>query len=161
MKITSWDDVEQALRTKGETMGLLGEIENDLQVRTNALRAKAVEASDPLGKRLADLDEAIEQYCTEHIDELDPGARSRKLTCGVVGWEKSKPALKIRNLKKAMEKLLEVKKWAELYTRSNPEPNREALKMAPAEILKAIGARIEQDDNFFARPDTEQIRSTS
>jgi phage host-nuclease inhibitor protein Gam len=161
MKITSWEDVNEALLEKGETMVLLGAIENALQIETNTLRQTAEVKSQPLGERLQALEEAIEQFVTEHIDELDPGARSRKLTFGVVGWEKSKPALKIRNVEKAMVKLLEVKKWAELYTRSNPEPNREALKTAPPEVLKAIGAKVKQDDNFFARPDTEQIRSTS
>jgi phage host-nuclease inhibitor protein Gam len=161
MKITSWDQANQALRELGEARIAIGTIEDELCLRTNVLRDQAESDSEPLARRVAELEAALEAFASEHTDELDPGARSRKLTFGVLGWERGKPYLKIRSLKTCLEKLLESKKWKELYVREKPEVNREALKAAPPEVLKAVGAKIDQDDNFFARPDTEQLRATN
>jgi len=101
-----------------------------------------------------DLLAQLSQYYVTHLNELETGGKSTKLTYGTMGRRLSPPALKPRNKSftwKAIKVLLRAveKRRAFFLTPKDPEPDKELIKKElSAEELEKCGLKIEQDDEF-------------
>ncbi len=151
--IRSWDDVNR-------TLGALAVLHRDLTTfgteRDEAIqRAKTayVDKAKPVEALIGELEDALRRFVVGHQGELD--GRSRKLEHGRVGLLLV-TALKIgsRNVKGAVAWLVENGKRKFLHVKH--ELNREALREAPDDVLRAIKARVEDDDQFWYEVDGER-----
>lgn len=132
-------------------------------------RIKAIE--DEYKGRLGDIDEQL-QLRTESVKawaDANPsefaGARSIELTHAVVGYRTGQPQLKTLSgwtWDRVLEKLRDLAIWRP-YIRTKEEVNkaqiladRDTLDIAE---LKAVGMRVVQDEAFFVDPKLEEIEN--
>jgi phage host-nuclease inhibitor protein Gam len=150
-KIGDWHDAEQALARLGQLHRDVKALEvardEAIQQAKHAFNLKAA----PLDGEIERLAAALQGFALEHQDELE--GRSRKLDHGRLGFLLVREVV-IRSLKKAIAWLLEARKVQ--YLRVKHELNKETLREAAPEILKACGARIRTRDEFWYEVDGER-----
>mgnify|MGYP001157894224 CR=1 FL=1 len=104
------------------------------------------------------LGEVQEECCTRlkrYIDEngtLLNGKRSLDFAGLTIGYRKAAAKLVLvgkTTWEKVCDLLLATEEWKEAYIKTKHEADKNALKKADAKMLKSIGLKIEQDDNFF------------
>jgi phage host-nuclease inhibitor protein Gam len=151
-KITTWEEADQVLanlalgRRQLETLA----IARDDQVQ----RAKADcdRQGAPILDRIAALEAELHRFALTHQEDL--AGRSKQLTFGRVGFLLVHE-VGIRSVKKAIAWLVESKRWA--YLRVKHELNKETLRDAPPEVLKACGARVRSRDQFWYEIDDQRV----
>lgn len=101
-------------------------------------------------------------YCQKNRAELFPDKKSIDLLLATVGFETTPPRVEKANSKDTFPKIglrLESLDWGVAYVRyPEPEVNREKiladrLTLTPDQLREA-GLKIEQDENFFIRPNS-------
>lgn len=147
-KIRDWNDAD-------EVLGRLAQLHRDVAV-AGTWRDQAIQkAKDEHAHRVKPLVEEIEQreaelhrFVLEHQEDLE--GRSRKLERGRCGLLLVK-ALHVRNIKRAVAWLLDAKKLQFLHVKH--ELHKEALRDAPADVLKACGVKVRDRDQFWYEVD--------
>ena len=123
----TWGQANRAL-------GLLAGIER--RIARHKADAERLEA------RRAKWAERLEAFVRAHVDEME--GRSRALPHGEVGLHKGWKLLVARGL---MKRLLD--RGLEAYiNRPKPKVNKAALKVAPEDVLRDLGCRLEDEDVF-------------
>jgi phage host-nuclease inhibitor protein Gam len=147
-KISDWADADHVLAELGELNRDLTRLETERNEAIAAAKIRFFDKGTPVTDRITALEAALRRYVLEHEEELD--LRSRTLTNGRVGLHLAH-ALTVRSIKKAVAWLVAAKKWA--FLRVKHELNKEALADAPADVLKACGAKVKSYDVCFYEVD--------
>lgn len=147
-KIGDWNDADQVL-------GRLAQLHRDVTVlgtwRDEAVAKAKGEHADrvkPLDAEIEQLERKLRGFVVEH--QVDLEGRSKKLERGRCGLLLVK-ALTVRNIKRAVDWLLEGRKKEYLHVKH--ELNKETLRDAPADVLKACGAKVRERDQFWYEVD--------
>lgn len=156
--IKSWEEVDFALRTIGEIEIEVEKKEGLANLRINDIKEKlAVELNGKMARK-ARLEKDLQEFLDSHQEELG-SVKSRKLSFGSLGFRLAPPKLKpIAKMTwaKVVEKLKDLR--LEKFLRyPDPEPDKEALKTADAEILKQVGVRVCSEEFFWYEVDRQQI----
>jgi len=145
-KIADWNDVNQALARLGGLHRDLAALEVARDQAIDEAKRAFGEDGEPIVEALTALGAQVKRFVDAHREELG-GARSKKLEHGTVAYRwTTKLAIAGRRVKTAIAWLLENKKAKYLHVEH--KLHREALRDAPAEILKAIGARVTHIEQF-------------
>ena len=159
--IRSWEEVDSALRTIGEIDIETEKKEGLANLRINDIKEKlAAELNGKLARK-ARLEKDLQEFLDMHQTELGQ-AKSRKLNFGSLGFRFAPPKLKLiakMTWAKVVEKLKELR-LDKFLRYPDPEPDKEALKQADMETMKAVGVRICNDEFFWYEVDREKIEKT-
>lgn len=143
MRIKDWEQADGVL---AELSALDRGIDaHETQAANRMARAKIdmVASCEPLLQRREKLEEALERFVRDREDEMD--GRSRQLNHGRV-WLRKVSAVTARSWKRVLDWLIANRKHD--YVRTKYEVNKETLRDAPPELVKACGAKIKDEDHF-------------
>lgn len=147
-KISTWDEADLALSQLGALHRSVTARETERDAQIAAAKETCRKAVEPIGHQIEDLEVELNRFVLAHQDELD--GRSRTLTHGRAGFLLVK-SIHIRNVKNAIAWLLEAKKLAFLHVKH--ELNKDALRSAPADVLRAIKGKVKERDQFWYEVD--------
>jgi len=82
--LSSWDEVNEALRVIGQAQDEMAAIDADLNQKINELKAAAKEKAKPFETEIKVKELMIQQFVSEHRDDLK--GKSYKLAFGTVGF---------------------------------------------------------------------------
>lgn len=151
-KITTWEEADQAL---AHLALLHRELTTLAAWRDEAIqRAKSdyVKRAEPIQASLGTQETELHRFVLTHQEDLE--GRSRKLEFGRVGLLLVHEVA-VRSVKKAIAWLVETRKPA--YYRVKYELNKETLREASPEVLKACGAKVKSRDECWYEIDGQRI----
>ncbi len=133
-------------------------IEAQLNEDIAALKLKAEETAEPFRQKIVDLEVSLGRYAELHKDELfTDKTRSKQCAFGSFGYRFSSELDTVGGVSwKAVLEKLESQGLTE-YIRSKPEVDREALRKAPADILKRVKCTIREKDVFWYEVAREEL----
>ena len=149
-----WDDVDAGLRKMGEIDIRLGEMEGDMTLRINRIRAEYEIKARPLREERKEIQSNIEFFAGERKDEF-ARVRSKEMTFGTVAYRVVHKIV-IRS-KKTTATALEAMGLTS-YLRITKEPDKEAMKNLEPGTLARVGAALKTDDQLSIEPNIERIR---
>jgi len=149
LRLTSWQEADDALRQIGEHRRDLSAIENVLNEQIAAAKANADAKARPLKESITMLEAALREYAQEHRADMGK-AKSKVMTFGKVGFRLSsrvKLPTGAAKVTAIIDKLL-ARGMQECVVYPAPKIDKEALrKYAPSEIAE-VGASLEVEDVF-------------
>jgi len=158
IRLTSWQEADDALRQIGENRRDLNAIENVMNEQIATAKANADAKARPLKESTAMLETALKEYAQEHRADMGK-AKSKVLTFGKVGFRLSsriKLPTGAAKVAAIIDKLLE-RGMQECVVYPPPKIDKDALKKyAPSEIAE-VGASLEVEDTFGYEIDEEAL----
>lgn len=146
-ELRDWSAVDDALQDLQECGIRLTELELTQKRQINAANDEYKRAAEPLSRRRVRLKAEIEEYVSAHREDLT--GKSRKLIFGSVGYRKTSNFIFANSkVKAAIIKLKELG-LAAACIETTETVKRAELKKQPQEVLDAVGARIEEKDEFY------------
>lgn len=149
IQLTSWSEVNEALRQIGEDRRDLKAIENVMNERIATAKADADAKSAPLQEHVKQLELAIREYTQQHRADMGK-SKSKVLTFGKVSFRLStkvqipSAAAKVEAI---IKQLLE-RGMKECVVYPAPKIDKEALKKYTSEEIAAVGAKLVVEDVF-------------
>lgn len=151
--ITAWDDANEALAQPASHHREVADHRRQRDEAMQTAKDLCVKGCQPLEETIEDLEAELKRYTLAHQDELE--GRSRTLAHGRVGlFLVKRLAIGSRRVKGAIDWLVNARKLDYLHTKY--ALNKDALQKAPATVLRAIGARVAERDQFFYEVDNER-----
>lgn len=143
MRIKDWEDADRAMQSLARLDRDAEVLQAQAEQRIDTIRERLERDLRPTAKESAALEEALERFVRDREDEMI--GRSRQLVFGRV-WLRKTSRVTARSWKRVLDWLIAHRKSE--YYRVKYEPNKETLKDASPELLKACGARIKDEDAF-------------
>lgn len=156
-KITTWDEVNQALRRMGEIDIQTQKIAGDLTLAINSQRECADKQSAPLLAERKELEESVVAFCEDHKQEFAK-TRSREMAFGLVAY-RVVTRIVIRSKDACLAAMHALKLTT--YIRSYEEPDKEALIDLDDAVLAKIGAKRKTEDKLRIEPAIEKIQEAA
>lgn len=156
MELKSWDDVDMALRLKGECELGLDTIEADMNMRINDIKQESEKLAKPLKEKIKLLEGQIKEYAEENKTDIE--GRTKNLTFGKVGFRlSSSVAVPTKKLSKIIDNLR--KFGMENCIKITETVNKEILETYSDKDIAKVGAARKVEDKFWCEADKEKIRS--
>ena len=156
MELKNWDDVDMALRLKGECELGLDTIEADMNMRINDIKQESEKLAKPLKEKIKLLEGQIKEYAEENKTDIE--GRTKNLTFGKVGFRlSSSVAVPTKKLSKIIDNLR--KFGMENCIKITETVNKEILETYSDKDIAKVGAARKVDDKFWCEADKEKIRS--
>ncbi len=153
--LTSWDEVNLALRTLGNLTIRKRELENSLTEKKNAIQAEHDLVAKPVLDELTTVMKAIEAFVLDHKDEF-VDSRTKEFSHGTISCRVSKS---IRVLSKDVcLKALKAAKMQD-FINVKEDPNKEMLKTLTDIQLAKVGCSLTVKDNISIEPFIEEIEA--
>lgn len=149
IQLTSWAEVNDALRQLGENRRDLKAIENVMNERIATAKADADAKSASLMEENKQLELAIKEYSLQHRGDMG-NAKSKVLTFGKVGFRitsKIQLPSAASKVEAIIKQLLESGK-KECVVYPAPKIDKEALKKYSAQEIAEVGAKLVVEDVF-------------
>lgn len=153
--IESWDDVNKALKLKGECEISVDSIEAEMNLKINDAKQQAERLAKPLKEKIKQIDKEISYFAEENKAEIE--GRTKVMTFGKVGFRLSssisvptkKIAKIVENLKKfGMENCISISETV----------NKDVLATYSDKDIVKVGATKKVEDKFWLEADKEKIR---
>ncbi len=156
MELKNWDDVDMALRLKGECELGLDTIEADMNMRINDIKQESEKLAKPLKEKIKLLEGQIKEYAEENKTDIE--GRTKNLTFGKVGFRlSSSVAVPTKKLSKIIDNLR--KFGMENCIKITETVNKEILETYSDKDIAKVGAARKVEDKFWCEADKEKIRS--
>ena len=148
VSVNSWEDVNKALKLKGECELTLDTLEAEMNMKINDVKLETEKLSKPLKEKVKELEEQIKDFTEENKAEIE--GRTKILTFGKVGFRLSSNLSKIiENLRKfGMENCIKV----------SESVNKDILGTYSNKDIAKVGATKKAEDKFWCEADKERIR---
>lgn len=150
IRIASKDDANKALWAMSRLKDAIAAIELSYQIEVRELEERLSGEVSPLKKNLAAYEKALEKWARRDYDQAGGWGVTRSIffTCGKISFRLSPPAIKLaRTIEYVLERL-RARKMASCI-RVKEEVNKEALEAYGDEILREVGCRRAQKDEFY------------
>jgi phage host-nuclease inhibitor protein Gam len=148
-----WNEVDAGLRRMGEIDIRLEEIEGDMTLRMNEIRAEYEAKVESLRGERKKIHANIELFAGGRKGEF-ASVRSKEMTFGTVAYRiVHKVVIRSRN---TTVTALEAMGLASCL-RITKEPDKEAMKSLDAGLLAKVGAALKTDDRLSIEPNIERI----
>lgn len=151
--LTSWEDVNAAMRLICEFECHLEELQAELNRRIDSTKAEIEKQAKPLHTKLQELEQNIKDFVTANRGELD--GKTKQLGFGRTGYRLStklmtpKPTDILNSLRRfGMEDCISVKESI----------NKEALRRYHTEDILKTGAYLRADDEFWYEVDRTKLQ---
>lgn len=156
MELKNWDDVDMALRLKGECELGLDTIEADMNMRINDIKQESEKLAKPLKEKIKLLEGQIKEYAEENKTDIE--GRTKNLTFGKVGFRlSSSVAVPTKKMSKIIDNLR--KFGMENCIKITETVNKEILETYSDKDIAKVGAARKVEDKFWCEADKEKIRS--
>ena len=156
MELKNWDDVDMALRLKGECELGIDTIEADMNMRINDIKQESEKLAKPLKEKIKLLEGQIKEYAEENKTDIE--GRTKNLTFGKVGFRlSSSVAVPTKKLSKIIDNLR--KFGMENCIKITETVNKEILETYSDKDIAKVGAARKVEDKFWCEADKEKIRS--
>lgn len=152
--LKSWDEVNDALKEIGEAQYEMASIEVELNQKINELKAAAKEAAKPLATKIGVKELMIQQFVSEHRDELK--GKSYKLAFGTVGFRLSTKLVLPKDLTAVIKNLRTNGMMDCLNTKVTID--KEALKKYTESEILNVGASLKKEDTFWYETEKTTIQ---
>ena len=125
------------------------------------LKLKAAAEAEPLTAEIEGLAQSLALFATQNKAELFSRRKSIALTFGVIGFRQATRLVTVgkATFKRVLQQLLD--RALDQYIRTKPELDKEALKGAGPELLKALGCKVLVEDEFFCEPAEDDVAGTA
>ena len=148
-------DIQEAadyVREIGEAQRAINGIEGHLNSVVERLRERAMERSQPHAEQIELLRDGLYAFAEAHRDELTESGKRKSVdvTTGTFGWRMTPPTVSLRNVKKIIAKLKELKLTR--FIRVKEEVDKEAMLREPDVASGVKGVSIAQHEDFFIKP---------
>lgn len=156
--ITTWDEVDGAIRRMGEIDMELEEIGNRMQLRTNEIKEKAKKDASGLRSEQKDLEKLITLFCNTKKSEFAE-KRSRVLNFGTVGFRIVK-SVSIPKDKSKVAALIDAIKAYGLAAciKHEEKPDKDAIEALGDDVIAKLGLKRSVKDSFRIQPNREVIK---
>jgi len=156
--IQDWNEVDNALRRMGEIEIDIGEVEGNMNLAINGLKAKANQKIAPLEEERKGLEKEVLNF-TENNKEEFARARNKQLIFGKVAY---RVVQGIRFLN-GMETVISAMKAFGLtdFLRIKEQPDKEKMLELDDATLVKIGASREVQDKPRIELDLEKVRKAA
>ncbi len=152
--LTSWDDVNEALKAIGQAQSAMESIDADMNARISELKHAAKEKVKPHEKLVKVKELQIQQFVSEHREDLK--GKSYKLAFGTVGFRLSTKLV----LPKDIQTIIKNLKTNGMMDCLNSKVtvNKETLKTYSEEDIIAVGASLKKEDTFWYETDKATVQ---
>lgn len=149
ISVKTEDDADKALRAMGRLRDAIAALELSYQIEVRELEERLSEEIAPLKKNLTAYEKALEKWAREDEHNGNWGAaRTLKSAIGKIYFRLTPPALRlIRPVEFVLERLRARKMLS--CIRVKEEINKEALDAYDDEILREVGCKRTQKDEFY------------
>lgn len=156
LALTSWDDVDAALKEVLELEGKLENIERQLTLDTVALKKQAEEDAKPDQARITALGKDIKAFVTEHKSELD--GKTKTMPHGQTGFRQvTKVTIPQGKADEIIANLKRMRLNQCVNTVVTSTIDREALRSLPQQKIEAAGAVYKKNDEFWFEAAKEKL----
>jgi phage host-nuclease inhibitor protein Gam len=153
-KAITRDDAIHAANTYREVTMHIERINNHIKQKQAALAAKFESDLANLIAAQNDSKDTLEAYVQANQEEMLGNARSTDFAGLKIGYRKATAKLITigkRTWDKVLETIMGDEEWKREYVKVKEEIDKTALKKADAEVLKALGVKVDQPDDFFVK----------
>ena len=155
VSINSWEDVNKALKLKGESELTLDTLEAEMNMKINDVKLATEKLSKPLKEKVKELEEQIKDFTEENKAEIE--GRTKILTFGKVGFRlSSNVSVPTKKLSKIIENLR--KFGMENCIKVSESVNKDILGTYSDKDIAKVGATKKAEDKFWCEADKERIR---
>lgn len=155
VSINSWEDVNKALKLKGECELTLDTLEAEMNMKINDVKLETEKLSKPLKEKVKELEEQIKDFTEENKTEIE--GRTKILTFGKVGFRlSSNVSVPTKKLSKIIENLR--KFGMENCIKVSESVNKDILGTYSDKDIAKVGATKKAEDKFWCEADKERIR---
>lgn len=155
MELKNWDDVNRALKLKGECELSLDTLEADMNLKINDIKQETERLSKPLKEKIKQLEDEIKDFTEENKSEID--GRTKVLMFGKVGFRlNSSVSVPTKKLCKIIENLR--KFGIENCIKVTETVNKDILGTYSNADIAKVGAVKKVEDKFWCEADKEKIR---
>lgn len=156
-QFTTWDDVDQALKSIGEIDRDLAMIEADQNATIDEAKANAKAQAKPYHDRKTALELAMKEFCEANRSEFGK-VKTKNLTFGSVGYRLSTKII-IKKLGDTLQALKDFK--LDHCIRTREEPDKEAMKALDTETLANLGAALKSENVFGYEVDQAKLQEAA
>lgn len=156
--LSSWDEVDLALKSIGALQREVTAIENAMNEEIDAAKLKAKEASDPPLAKVAAISRQVQDFAEAHRDDL-VNKKTKPLIFGVIGWRKS-TKVKLPKDKTRLADIIDLLHrvgWHDCVTQADPTINKEALRLHDFAEVKKLGIDVSTEDVFWLEPARDDL----
>ncbi len=155
MELKNWDDVNRALKLKGECELSIDTLEADMNLKINDIKQETERLSKPLKEKIKQLEYEIKDFTEENKSEID--GRTKVLMFGKVGFRlSSSVSVPTKKLSKIIENLR--KFGMENCIKVTETVNKDILGTYSNADIAKVGAVKKVEDKFWCEADKEKIR---
>lgn len=150
--LTSWADVDQALKLIGEMECIIEELQTDLNRKISQAKEEAEAQARPVQEKMRSLEHDVRDFVQQNRSEL--GGKTKQLNFGKTGFRLSTKLV----TPKAAEIIASLKRYKMQDCITVKESiNKDALKRYPTEVILKTGAYLKADDEFWYEVDREKL----
>ena len=155
VSINSWEDVNKALKLKGECELTLDTLEAEMNMKINDVKLETENHSKQHTDNVNQLDEHNKQFTEENKTEIE--GTKKILTFGKVGFRlSSNVSVPTKKLSKIIENLR--KFGMENCIKVSESVNKDILGTYSDKDIAKVGATKKAEDKFWCEADKERIR---
>ncbi len=151
-RIDSLDDANLVLKEIGILERELEAIDAEAHKKIAEVKAEAVNAGEPIRKRIADLSALLGAYAEYNKAELFKDRKTVELSFGVFGYRKS-TSITCRKTTVDLLKKLNLTQ----FIRVKEEPDKDAMASMDDDQLAQVDAVRKIKDDFFCEANREEI----
>lgn len=152
--ITSWDDVNLALKRLGELTMSRRALENSLTDDLNKVKeAHALEAK-PVIDEIKEIEKDIELYVTDNKDQFAK-IRNKEFTFGAISFRVSK-SIKVLSVATCLKALKALGMYGFITTKETP--NKDMLLTLKETELAKVACQLVAKDNLTIEPYIEELK---
>jgi phage host-nuclease inhibitor protein Gam len=155
--LSSWDQVDEALREIGMLDRDLGLLESGANEQIDRIKADTKAAAAPLHDRKAALELAIKEFTEANRGEFTK-VKTKILTFGSVGFRISTRVM-IKRVADTLQALKDLGLTGCIRTKE--EPDKEAMKNLSSETLAEVGASLKTDNVFGYEINQERLKEVA
>ena len=151
VSINSWEDVNKALKLKGECELTLDTLEAEMNMKINDVKLETEKLSKPLKEKVKELEEQIKDFTEENKAEIEGRTK-------ILGFRlSSNVSVPTKKLSKIIENLR--KFGMENCIKVSESVNKDILGTYSDKDIAKVGATKKAEDKFWCEADKERIRS--
>lgn len=155
--LTSWGDVDKALRDIGMSEIALNEIEGEMNTEINDIKEKANVKAQIHKDKIAEKETLIKDFVTSHKSEIE--GKTKTLTFGQTGFRASE-SISIPRGKAKIDAIIQSlrKNKMDDCIKVEESINKDVLKKYDESLIVKVGASVKKKDAFWYETNLDSVR---
>lgn len=155
--ITSRDEADAALKEMRDLLDWVGAHQIIAEEKINDIREELVDKTKVSLKEITSLEKALQKWAEKDRENWE-GKKTLELNFGSLSFRLSTPAI-VFTLKKAAHVIERLKAHSLKHcVRVKESVDKDRLAAYPDDVLKEVGCRRVQKEEFYAEPKREEVK---